>query len=144
MHRPVLYAETLSYLNVRPDGRYVDGTLGAAGHATGIAERLGDNGRLLGLDMDGRAVAAGVERMKNFGSKVVLRQANFRGMAAVLRELEWTEVDGLFFDLGISSDRVGSSSRGEIDAEGKDDEGWAQDRRVDITLIPSDLLPSPL
>ena len=83
-HRSVLLEEVIASLRIRPDGVYVDGTLGGGGHSYHIAERLSASGRLIGLDQDDAAIAAAGERLAPFADKVTLIRSNFRDMAKVL------------------------------------------------------------
>ncbi len=109
-HTPVLLPETLAGLAVRPDGVYVDGTVGGAGHAREIASRLGENGLLIGLDRDPDAVAAAGERLAGFPAKVI--HANYSQMRAVLDRLHIEKVDGVLLDLGVSSHQLDEAARG--------------------------------
>ncbi len=111
-HRPVLLEEALTALNIRVDGRYVDGTFGRGGHSGAILERLGPEGRLLALDKDPEAVAEGGRR---FGSdpRFAIRQGSFAEIGEVTRTLGWLgEVDGILLDLGVSSPQLDDASRG--------------------------------
>lgn len=110
-HRPVLYEETLEALNIRPDGIYVDGTMGGAGHASGIASKL-TTGLLVAIDQDTAAIAAGRERLAPFAERAVVVQDNFSNMAAVLRQLKIDRVDGILLDLGVSSHQLDRAERG--------------------------------
>ncbi len=105
MHEPVLLQEVLEALRVKPDGRYVDGTLGQGGHAEEIARRL-HSGQLLGLDMDPQNLHQAEQRLQPFGDRILTRRTNFRGLQSVLREIGWTEVDGMLFDLGVSLEQL--------------------------------------
>jgi 16S rRNA (cytosine1402-N4)-methyltransferase len=111
-HQPVLLDEVILHLNIKPDGRYVDGTLGLAGHAVEIAKRLGPNGRLLGLDVDSTTLPWAESRLQPFGNLTKTRQVNFRGLQRVLQEEGWGEVDGMLFDLGFSSVQMDDGGRG--------------------------------
>jgi len=108
-HVPVLYGEALDGLNVRPDGRYLDGTFGRGGHARGVLERLGPQGRLLVMDKDPEAIAVA---QANFGgdSRVGIRHGSFAELAA------WDEtregLDGVLLDLGVSSPQIDTAQRG--------------------------------
>ena len=110
-HVSVLLEECLEGLNIRPDGIYVDGTLGGAGHSREIAKRL-TTGRLIGIDRDPVALKAAGERLAEFGSRVTLVHANFCEIARVLRELDIPGVDGILLDLGVSSPQLDDGSRG--------------------------------
>ncbi len=110
-HVSVLLEECLEGLNIRPDGIYVDGTLGGAGHSRHIAARL-ENGRLIGIDRDTVALAAAGERLKIFEDRVTLVHSNFCEIAQVLRDLEIPGVDGILLDLGVSSPQLDDGERG--------------------------------
>ncbi len=100
-HKSVLLEETIESLHIRPDGCYVDGTLGGAGHALEICKRLGENGRLVGIDQDGDAIQAAQEKLKPF--KVSIVRSNYVDFDRVLDQLGIEEVDGILLDLGVSS-----------------------------------------
>ena len=108
-HQPVLLKETLAALQIKPEGIYVDGTVGGAGHAREIAKRL-TSGRLVGLDQDPDAVEVACERLKGFPAVVV--QSNFKDLASVLDSLSVGQVDGVLLDLGVSSFQLDTASRG--------------------------------
>ncbi len=110
-HVPVLLKECMDYLNVRPDGTYVDGTLGRGGHSQEIASRL-TSGRLVGIDRDEEAIKQSGERLSPFGGKVSLVRGNFRDVDAILAGLGIDGVDGMLFDLGVSSPQLDDASRG--------------------------------
>ncbi len=110
-HVTVLLDETVERLNVRPDGVYVDGTLGGAGHASKIAARL-STGRLIGLDRDETALAAARKRLAPWSARVTLLHRNFRELGAALDELGLGAVDGMVFDLGVSSVQLDDGTRG--------------------------------
>lgn len=111
-HRSVLLQETVDSLNIRPDGIYVDGTLGGGGHAFEVCKRLGDQGRLIGIDQDGDAVRAASERLKEFAGRVTVVRSNYRNIAQVLSELQIQRVDGIYLDLGVSSYQLDTPERG--------------------------------
>ena len=108
-HRPVLLEETIAALDIKPDGIYVDGTAGGAGHSSEIAKRLG-NGFLYALDRDPDAVKTASERLKGFPAKVI--QSNFRDMDTVLAAEGVDKVNGILLDLGVSSYQLDSAERG--------------------------------
>ncbi len=110
-HISVLLNECLDGLHIKPDGIYVDGTLGGAGHSSKIAERL-TTGRLIGIDRDPIALKAAGERLAPFGDKVTLVHSNFCEIANVLDELNIDGVDGILLDLGVSSPQLDDGSRG--------------------------------
>ena len=110
-HISVLLQECLDGLNIKPDGIYVDGTLGGAGHSSQIAKRL-TTGRLIGIDRDPIALAAAKQRLAPYEDRVTLVHANFCEIASVLSELGIPAVDGILLDLGVSSPQLDDSSRG--------------------------------
>ena len=110
-HVSVLLKECLDGLNIKPDGIYVDGTLGGAGHSSQIAKRL-TTGRLIGIDRDPVALKAAGERLKPFKRNVTLVHSNFSDMAQVLKELGIPGVDGILLDLGVSSPQLDDGARG--------------------------------
>ncbi len=111
-HTPVLLGETIEALRIRPDGIYLDGTLGGAGHSFEIASRLGTDGRLVGIDQDGEALTAAGERLKSFSDRVSLVRDNYENFARVLDGLGIGRVDGILLDLGVSSYQIDEPSRG--------------------------------
>lgn len=110
-HVSVLLDECIEGLNIRPDGIYVDGTLGGAGHSSQIAARL-TTGRLIGIDRDPVALKAAGERLAPFGDRVTLVHSNFSEIAKVLEELNIDGVDGILLDLGVSSPQLDDGQRG--------------------------------
>ncbi|HET8923253.1 MAG TPA: 16S rRNA (cytosine(1402)-N(4))-methyltransferase RsmH [Candidatus Acidoferrum sp.] len=110
-HTPVLLEEVLEWLRIKPDGTYVDATLGAGGHSAAIAERL-TSGRLISLDRDAQALAVARERLRIFGEKVTLVQSPFSRIAEVVQELGIPPVDGVLADLGVSSMQLDQGARG--------------------------------
>lgn len=110
-HVSVLLQECLDGLNIRPDGIYVDGTLGGAGHSSRIAERL-TTGRLIGIDRDSVALAAAGERLKPWKDRVTLVHSNFCEIKQVLSDLQIPGVDGILLDLGVSSPQLDDGQRG--------------------------------
>ena len=111
-HKPVLLDECLTGLNIRPDGIYVDGTLGRAGHSLEIARRLSGGGRLICLDRDETAIAAARERLADYRDRVTLVHSNFSRLGEVLGELGIPGADGMLFDLGVSSPQLDDAARG--------------------------------
>lgn len=105
-----MVAETLEALAVRPGGRYVDCTLGGAGHAEAILERAQPGGALLGIDASADAIERGRERLARFGDDVRLVNANFRDVGEVCRQLQFAPVNGVLMDLGLSSDQLESGA----------------------------------
>ena len=111
LHKPVLLDECIEALNIRPDGVYVDGTLGRAGHSREIAQRL-TTGRLICIDRDTAAIDAAKERLAPWMDRVTLIHSNFSELGDVLRDAGVTGVDGMLFDLGVSSPQLDDASRG--------------------------------
>ena len=111
-HRPVLLEECLEALSIRPDGVYVDGTAGGAGHSSAIASRLGESGRLLALDQDETAVRVATERLSVFGERARVVRSNFREVESVCRTLGIPSIDGMLMDLGVSSYQLDTAERG--------------------------------
>ena len=110
-HVSVLLDECIDGLDIKPDGIYVDGTLGGAGHSSQIAARL-TTGRLIGIDRDPIALKAAGERLKPFGDRVTLVHSNFCQIASVLKDLKISGVDGILLDLGVSSPQLDDGARG--------------------------------
>lgn len=111
-HKSVLLHETIDSLNIKADGIYVDGTLGGGGHAFEVCRRLGDGGKLIGIDQDGDAIAAATERLKEFPGRAVIVRNNYENIAEVLRDLGIEKVDGIYLDLGVSSYQLDTAERG--------------------------------
>ena len=111
-HKSVLLEETIDSLNIKPDGIYVDGTLGGGGHASEVCRRLGEHGRLIGIDQDQDAIMAASERLKEFGDKVTIVRSNYEQIKDVLQELGIEKVDGIYLDLGVSSYQLDTADRG--------------------------------
>ena len=110
-HRPVLLDECIEALNIRPGGIYVDGTLGRAGHSREIAKRL-TTGRLICVDRDDAALEAARDRLADWMDKVTLVHSNFDHIDTILNDLGLSGVDGMLFDLGVSSPQLDDGSRG--------------------------------
>ncbi|MBS6242605.1 MAG: 16S rRNA (cytosine(1402)-N(4))-methyltransferase RsmH [Roseburia sp.] len=111
-HYSVLLNETIENLNIKPDGIYVDGTLGGGGHAYQVASRLSEKGRLIGIDQDADAIAAAGERLKEFGDKITIIRSNYANMKEELHRIGVEKVDGIVLDLGISSFQLDTPERG--------------------------------
>lgn len=111
-HRPVLLDECIEALNIRPEGVYLDGTLGRAGHSREIARRLSGSGRLICVDRDQAALDAAQERLGEWMDRVTLVHSNFDRVSEILDELGISGVDGMLFDLGVSSPQLDDGSRG--------------------------------
>ena len=110
-HVSVLQEECFEGLAIKPDGIYVDGTLGGAGHSSQIAKRL-TTGRRIGIDRDPVALKAAGERLAPYGDRVTLVHSNFCEIASVLKELQIDGVDGILLDLGVSSPQLDDGARG--------------------------------
>ena len=111
-HKSVLLQETIENLNIKPDGIYVDGTLGGAGHSYEIAKRLSDKGRLIGIDQDADAIAAATERLAEYKDRVTIIRSNYAAMKSELQKIGITQVDGILLDLGVSSFQLDTPERG--------------------------------
>jgi 16S rRNA (cytosine1402-N4)-methyltransferase len=112
IHTPVLLREVLDHLNLKPGKTIVDATLGTAGHATAILERILPGGRLIGIDRDQASLALARERLSQFGSACALIYGNFADIDTLLENLGVKKVDGIIFDLGISSFQLFDATRG--------------------------------
>ena len=110
-HYSVLLQETIDELNIKPDGIYVDGTMGGGGHSYEIAKRL-ETGRLIGIDQDRDALRAASERLTGFSDKVTYVHSNYEAMVQELDKLGITSVDGIVLDLGVSSFQLDTPERG--------------------------------
>ncbi|MEA4814639.1 MAG: 16S rRNA (cytosine(1402)-N(4))-methyltransferase RsmH [Oscillospiraceae bacterium] len=110
-HTPVLLSECMDALNIRPDGIYVDGTLGRGGHSLEIAKLL-KTGRLVGIDRDAAAIKAAGERLASYSDRVTLVRGNFCDLKNILASLDITGADGMLFDLGVSSPQLDDARRG--------------------------------
>ncbi|MBQ8816561.1 MAG: 16S rRNA (cytosine(1402)-N(4))-methyltransferase RsmH [Lachnospiraceae bacterium] len=111
-HYSVLLEETIEQLNIKPSGVYMDGTLGGAGHAFHVCERLGEEGRFYGIDQDGDAIKAASKRLAPFGDRVTVIRSNYRYARERLAEIGVTHVDGIVLDLGVSSYQLDTARRG--------------------------------
>src|SRR5512147_2356958 len=111
-HQPVLYKEIIHALQPRRGGRYVDGTLGAGGHARGILEASAPDGQLLGLDVDPQALALGRRNLAPYEGRIHLAQASYTSLSTELAQLQWDAVDGIVLDLGASSMQFDTPERG--------------------------------
>jgi 16S rRNA (cytosine1402-N4)-methyltransferase len=111
-HVPVLLEEVLQFLEPRPDGRYIDATLGAGGHTRAILERCGPAGRVLALDQDESAIELARQSLQSFGSRLELVKSNFREIGAVAEGYGFVAADGILADIGVSSMMLDDPSRG--------------------------------
>lgn len=111
-HVPVLLEEALQHLAVRPGGRYVDATTGLGGHSSRIAEAMGPGGRLLCIDRDAEALESAQARLSSFGRRISFACGDFRDIGTMAREAGFERVDGVLFDLGVSSMQLGVAERG--------------------------------
>lgn len=111
-HKSVLLDETIESLAIKPDGIYVDGTLGGGGHAYEVCSRLSGKGRFIGIDQDDAAIKAASERLQEFKEKVTIVRDNYSNMKQVLHNLEIDKVDGIVLDLGVSSYQLDTADRG--------------------------------
>ena len=111
-HVSVLLEETISQLQIKDNGIYVDGTMGGAGHSYQICKKLGDKGRLIGIDQDEAAILTGTERLREFGDKVTIVRSNYCNMKQVITELGIEKVNGIVLDLGVSSYQLDTVERG--------------------------------
>ena len=111
-HKSVLLEETVDGLAIKPDGIYVDGTLGGGGHAFEVCSRLNEKGRFIGIDQDAAAIEAASERLRDFGEKVTIIRSNYCEMKSRLHEIGVDKVDGIVIDLGVSSYQLDTAERG--------------------------------
>ncbi len=111
-HTSVLLWETIDNLDIKPNGIYVDGTLGGGGHSFHICEKLGNKGRLIGIDQDEDAICAASKRLEPFSDKVTIVRNNYCNMKAALLDLGIEKVDGIVLDLGVSSYQLDTIERG--------------------------------
>ena len=112
VHKSVLLKETIDGLKIKPDGIYVDGTLGGGGHASEVARRLSDKGSIIGIDQDAAAIEAAGIRLKDFGEKVTIVRSNYCDTKSQLGKLGIDKVDGIVLDLGVSSYQLDTAERG--------------------------------
>lgn len=112
VHYSVLLEETIGNLNIKPNGIYVDGTLGGGGHSFEIAKRLTDGGRLIGIDQDAAAIEAATKRLEPYSDRVTIVRSNYSEMRQVLSDLGIEKVDGIMLDLGVSSYQLDTAERG--------------------------------
>ena len=125
----MLLDECIKYLDIKPDGIYVDGTLGLGGHSSEIAKRLGEGGRLIAIDRDLASIERASARLAPWADRVTIVHGNFRDVAAILDEQGVPAVDGMLFDLGVSSPQLDDGQRGF---------SYMQDAPLDMRMDPSD------
>lgn len=111
-HKSVMLHETIDLLQVKPEGTYVDGTLGGGGHAYEVARQLTGLGSIIGIDQDDAALTAAGARLSEFGDRVKLVRSNFADMKKVLFDMGIHNVDGIVLDLGVSSYQLDTAERG--------------------------------
>ncbi len=111
-HKSVLLDETIAGLDIKPDGIYVDGTLGGAGHAVKVCEKLSAKGRFIGIDQDQDAIIAANERLREFGDRITVIRSNYCYAVKELKERGIEQVDGILLDLGVSSYQLDNPDRG--------------------------------
>ncbi len=111
-HKSVLLDETIENLNIKPDGIYVDGTLGGAGHSYQICRHLSDGGRLIGIDQDEDAITAAEEKLSEFKDRVTIVRDNYRNIPEILKRLGIKGADGILLDIGVSSYQLDTAERG--------------------------------
>lgn len=133
VHKSVLLDEVIEGLNIKPDGIYVDGTLGGAGHSFHICERLTEGGRLIGIDQDEDAIAAAGKRLEPFKDRVTIVRDNYCNIKRVLNELNIDKVDGILLDIGVSSYQLDTADRGFTYKEEDAPLDMRMDRRMTIT-----------
>lgn len=111
-HKSVLLEETIEGLNIKPDGIYLDGTLGGGGHAYEVCKRLNKNGKFIGIDQDADAIKAASQRLEEFGDQVTIIRNNYCNARQALHEIGVDKVDGIVLDLGVSSYQLDTVERG--------------------------------
>ena len=124
-HKSVLLTETIDHLAIKPEGIYVDGTLGGGGHSYEISKRLSGGGRLIGIDQDEDAIRAAQARLAKYKDRVTILRGNYRNMVQMLAEIGVTSVDGILLDLGVSSYQLDTAERGFT---------YREDTRLDMRM----------
>lgn len=132
-HKSVLLEETIENLNIRPDGIYVDGTLGGAGHSYEICKRLSDKGRLIGIDQDEDAIKAAGERLLPYADRVTIVRDNYCNLKKILNDLNIDKVDGILLDIGVSSYQLDTAQRGFTYKEENAPLDMRMDKRGNLT-----------
>ena len=130
-HAPVLLHECIEALNIQPDGIYLDGTLGGAGHSREIAARLSEAGMLIGVDRDPAALQAARERLSSMKARILLVHENFQNLREILNQAGVDRIDGMLFDLGVSSPQLDEAKRGF---------SYMNDAPLDMRMNPEDRL----
>ncbi|MBO6054214.1 MAG: 16S rRNA (cytosine(1402)-N(4))-methyltransferase RsmH [Oscillospiraceae bacterium] len=130
-HAPVLLHECIEALNIQPDGIYLDGTLGGAGHSREIAARLSEAGMLIGVDRDPAALQAAGERLSSMKARILLVHENFQNLREILNQAGVDRIDGMLFDLGVSSPQLDEAERGF---------SYMNDALLDMRMNPEDRL----
>lgn len=129
-HVSVLLEECIQGLNIKPDGSYLDGTLGGAGHSEAICHHLGEKGVLIGIDQDRHAIEAAQKRLEKFEDRIILYQDNFANVKNVLEKVKVLKVNGIVLDLGVSSYQLDEAERGF---------SYMQDGPLDMRMDPEGL-----
>lgn len=129
VHYSVLLEETIRELNIKPDGIYVDGTLGGGGHSYHIAEKLNDGGRLIGIDRDADAIKAATERLSCFEDRVTIVRGNYEDAVSILKDMGIESISGMVLDLGVSSYQFDEADRGF---------SYREDARLDMRMDQRD------
>ncbi|MDO8513351.1 MAG: 16S rRNA (cytosine(1402)-N(4))-methyltransferase RsmH [bacterium] len=130
-HKPVLADEIVELLNVLPQGVYVDCTLGGGGHTALIAERLFENGRVIGIDRDSEAIFAAQSNLRNYGDRIIYENNNFVDLKLIINHLGFSAVDGILIDLGVSSYQIDKVERGFSFRETEENLRQKLDMRMD-------------
>ena len=133
VHKSVLLDEVIEGLNIKPDGIYVDGTLGGAGHSYHICEKLTEGGRLIGIDQDEDAIKAATKRLEPFMDRVTIVRDNYCNIKSVLNSLNVDKVDGILLDIGVSSYQLDTEGRGFTYKEENAPLDMRMDQRMTIT-----------
>ena len=131
-HIPILKNEIIEYIKINPNGVYVDGTLGGAGHGQAICEKLNSRGTFIGIDQDQNAIKVAQERLKDFKANIFVIRDNFKNIRDILKNLDIRRIDGMLLDLGVSSHQLDEPTRGfSYQYDGPLD--MRMDNRLDIT-----------
>lgn len=132
-HTSVLLDEVIEYLQIKPDGIYVDGTLGGAGHSYEIVKRLTEGGKLIGIDQDEDAIHAASERLEPYKDKVTILRSNYCNMKALLSDIGIEKADGILLDLGVSSFQLDEAERGFTYRDANAPLDMRMDKRTKLT-----------